>query len=155
MVTPSGARRLGRFELRRVLGKGAQADGLARLRRAARPRGGGQADRAGAGADPVAVNQWLQRGAQRSAACTHPNIVPVFEADEHRRPAATWCSSTSTGRRWPSTRAQRGAHAAARGRGADAGRARRAGGGAMPQGIVHRDLSRPNMLHRRATAAPA
>jgi serine/threonine protein kinase len=72
-------RRLGRFELLRELGRGAQASvwlahdprldrevALKLLTRRRRRRG-----------EPVAA-----RGARRQPA-DHPNIVPVFEADEH------------------------------------------------------------------------
>ncbi|WP_280150462.1 serine/threonine protein kinase [Piscinibacter sp. XHJ-5] len=74
--------RIGRFELRRVLGKGAQATvwlGFdTRLEREVavklmRPAGG---------ADAATVNHWLQE-ARSVSRLTHPHIVPVFEADTH------------------------------------------------------------------------
>ncbi len=73
-------RRLGRFELLRELGRGAQA----RVWLAHDPR----LDREVAlklldpGADADAVSQWLHE-ARAVSRLTHPNIVPVFEADEH------------------------------------------------------------------------
>jgi serine/threonine protein kinase len=75
---------LGRFELKRVLGEGAQAVvwlGFdARLEREVAVK----LMRADAAADPVAVNQWLQE-ARSVSRLTHPNIVPVFEADVHEQ----------------------------------------------------------------------
>ena len=75
---------LGRFELLRLLGKGAQA----KVWLAHDPR----LDREVAlklldpGADAVAVSQWLHE-ARAVSRLTHPNIVPVFEADEqHNQP---------------------------------------------------------------------
>lgn len=73
---------LGRFELRRLLGKGAQATvWLAhdpRLEREVavklmRP-----------GADTESVGHWLQE-ARSVSRLTHPHIVPVFEADVHEQ----------------------------------------------------------------------
>lgn len=76
--------RLGRFELRRVLGEGAQATvwlGFdARLEREVAVK----LMREHAAADPLAVNQWLQE-ARSVSRLTHPNIVPVFEADVHQQ----------------------------------------------------------------------
>ena len=75
---------LGRFELKRVLGEGAQATvwlGFdARLEREVAVK----LMRAEAAADPFAVNQWLQE-ARSVSRLTHPNIVPVFEADVHQQ----------------------------------------------------------------------
>lgn len=71
---------LGRFELRRILGQGAQSvvwqafdprlerDVAIKLMKVAR------------GSDATAVAQWLQE-ARSVSRLTHPNIVPVFEAD--------------------------------------------------------------------------
>ena len=73
-------RRLGRFELLRELGRGAQAQ----VWLAHDPR----LDREVAlklldpNADADAVSQWLHE-ARAVSRLTHPNIVPVFEADEH------------------------------------------------------------------------
>jgi serine/threonine protein kinase len=79
VVSPSGARRLGRFELRRVLGKGAQATVWlgydARLDREVAVK------LLNRDADTVAVNQWLHE-ARAVSRLAHPHIVPVFEADE-------------------------------------------------------------------------
>src|SRR5688500_17531550 len=75
---------LGRFELRRVLGKGAQATVWLgfdpRLEREVAVK----LMRPAAGADAVAVNQWL-REARSVSRLTHPHIVPVFEADMHEQ----------------------------------------------------------------------
>ncbi len=76
--------KLGRFELKRVLGEGAQATvwlGFdARLEREVAVK----LMREQAAADPLAVNQWLQE-ARSVSRLTHPNIVPVFEADVHQQ----------------------------------------------------------------------
>jgi serine/threonine protein kinase len=72
--------KVGRFELQRVLGEGAQATvwlGFdARLEREVAVK----LMRPDLAADPVAVSQWL-REARSVSRLTHPNIVPVFEAD--------------------------------------------------------------------------
>ena len=74
-------RQLGRFELLRELGRGAQAT----VWLAHDPR----LDREVAlklldpGADAQAVSQWLDE-ARAVSRLNHPNIVPVFEADEHQ-----------------------------------------------------------------------
>lgn len=79
---------LGRFELTRVLGEGAQAIvWLAfdpRLEREVAVKLL-RADTA-AVADPTAVNQWLQE-ARSVSRLTHPHIVPVFEADVFQQQA--------------------------------------------------------------------
>ncbi|NDP40131.1 MAG: HDOD domain-containing protein [Rhodoferax sp.] len=71
---------LGRFELRRILGHGAQSMvWLAfdpRLEREVAIK----LMKIGAGSDASAVAQWLQE-ARSVSRLTHPNIVPVFEAD--------------------------------------------------------------------------
>ncbi|MEO8057123.1 MAG: HDOD domain-containing protein, partial [Burkholderiales bacterium] len=76
--------KLGRFELQRVLGEGAQATvwlGFdARLEREVAVK----LMRSDAAADPAAVNQWLQE-ARSVSRLTHPHIVPVFEADLHQQ----------------------------------------------------------------------
>jgi serine/threonine protein kinase len=73
--------RLGRFELRRVLGKGAQATvWLAfdpRLEREVAVK------LLRVEADSAAVNQWLHE-ARAVSRMTHPHIVPLFEADEQQ-----------------------------------------------------------------------
>ena len=73
---------IGRFELKRELGQGAQATvwlGFdARLEREVAVK----LMHADTAADPAAVRQWLQE-ARSVSRLTHPNIVPVFEADLH------------------------------------------------------------------------
>ncbi len=76
--------RVGRFELKRVLGRGAQATVWlawdSRLdREVAVKLMPAQAD-----SDDLTMNQWLQE-ARSVSRLTHPNIVPVFEADVHER----------------------------------------------------------------------
>ena len=77
---PASERRLGRFQLLRELGRGAQA----RVWLAHDPR----LDREVAlkllnpDADAQALSEWLNE-ARAVSRLTHPNIVPVFEADEH------------------------------------------------------------------------
>ena len=79
-----GLARLGRFELKRELGRGAQATvwlGFdARLERDVAVK----LMHADTAADPVAVGHWLQE-ARSVSRLTHPNIVPVFEADLHQQ----------------------------------------------------------------------
>ncbi len=74
--------KLGRFELRRVLGEGAQAVvwlGFdARLEREVAVK----LMRPEAAADAQLMNRWLQE-ARSVSRLAHPNIVPVFEADVH------------------------------------------------------------------------
>lgn len=83
-VSPERTRHLGRFELRRVLGKGAQATVWLgfdpRLEREVAVK----LMRPSAGADAAAMNQWLQE-ARSVSRLTHPHIVPVFEADMHEQ----------------------------------------------------------------------
>jgi serine/threonine protein kinase len=71
---------LGRFELRRILGRGAQSVvWLAfdpRLEREVAIK----LMKVGQGSDASAIAQWLQE-ARSVSRLTHPNIVPVFEAD--------------------------------------------------------------------------
>jgi len=73
---------VGRFELRRELGKGAQATvWLAfdpRLEREVAVK------LMHAGANALAVDQWLQE-ARHVSRLNHPHIVPVFEADVHQQ----------------------------------------------------------------------
>jgi len=79
-VIPATPPELGRFRLLRTLGEGAQAT----VWLAHDPR----LDREVAvkvlhpGADPLAVDEWLHE-ARAVSRLTHPNIVPVFEADLH------------------------------------------------------------------------
>ena len=71
---------VGRFELRRMLGRGAQATvWLAwdpRLEREVAVK------LLGSAGDSAAVGDWLHE-ARNVSRLTHPNIVPVFEADVH------------------------------------------------------------------------
>lgn len=71
----------GRFELRRVLGEGAQAVVWLGFDEHLEREVAVKLMRPGA-ADPFAVQQWLQE-ARSVSRLTHPNIVPVFEADLH------------------------------------------------------------------------
>jgi len=76
---PAATRRLGRFELRRVLGRGAQATvWLAHDPRLDRDVAVKLLD---ADADGAVVTGWLHE-ARAVSRLTHPNIVPVFEADD-------------------------------------------------------------------------
>ena len=78
-ATSTAGRRVGRFELQRLLGRGAQAS----VWLAHDPRL--QRDVAlklmAAGADAGAVSEWMQE-AHAVSRLKHPNIVPVFEADD-------------------------------------------------------------------------
>ena len=78
----SGPPVIGRFELKRELGQGAQATVWlafdARLEREVAVK----LMHADAATDSAAVHQWLQE-ARSVSRLTHPNIVPVFEADMH------------------------------------------------------------------------
>jgi serine/threonine protein kinase len=78
-AVPPGGGRAGRFELRRVLGRGAQATVWLgfdpRLQREVAVK------LINPGADAVAVAQWLDE-ARAVSRLAHPNIVPVFEADQ-------------------------------------------------------------------------
>jgi serine/threonine protein kinase len=72
--------RLGRFQLLRELGRGAQARvWLAHDPRLEREVALKLLDPA---ADAISVSEWLHE-ARAVSRLTHPNIVPVFEADEH------------------------------------------------------------------------
>ncbi|MDT8991743.1 HDOD domain-containing protein [Curvibacter sp. APW13] len=77
---------LGRFELRKRLGQGAQSTVYLgfdpRLEREVAIK----VMRLGSGSDEHAVSQWLQE-ARSAGRVTHPNIVPVYEADiQDRQP---------------------------------------------------------------------
>lgn len=80
VLNAAPTQRLGRFELRRVLGKGAQASVWLgfdpRLEREVAVK----VISAGADVDPQDITHWLQE-ARSVSRLTHPNIVPVFEAD--------------------------------------------------------------------------
>ena len=73
---------LGRFELKRVLGEGAQASVWLGFDKRLEREVAVKLMRSEAAADPVAVGEWL-REARSVSRLTHPNIVPVFEADLH------------------------------------------------------------------------
>lgn len=73
---------LGRFELKRVLGEGAQASVWLGFDKRLEREVAVKLMRSEAAADPVAVGEWL-REARSVSRLTHPNIVPVFEADMH------------------------------------------------------------------------
>ncbi|MDO8248091.1 MAG: HDOD domain-containing protein [Rhodoferax sp.] len=80
LSAPQEPAMLGRFELRRILGRGAQSVvWLAfdpRLEREVAIK----LMKVGHGSDASAIAQWLQE-ARSVSRLTHPNIVPVFEAD--------------------------------------------------------------------------
>ena len=79
-LAPSQGRRVGRFVLREELGRGAQATvWLAHDERLEREVALKLLSR---DADTLAVTQWLHE-ARAVSRLSHPNIVPVFEADEH------------------------------------------------------------------------
>jgi serine/threonine protein kinase len=77
---------LGRFELKRVLGEGAQATVWLGFDKRLEREVAVKLMRADDAADSTAVNVWLQE-ARSVSRLTHPNIVPVFEADVHERQA--------------------------------------------------------------------
>lgn len=83
-ATAPAQRRVGRFELQRLLGRGAQASvWLAhdpRLQREVAVK------LMTPGADSAAVSEWMHE-AHAVSRLTHPNIVPVFEADDDGRGA--------------------------------------------------------------------
>ena len=73
---------LGRFELKRVLGQGAQANVWLGFDKRLEREVAVKLMHPDAAVDPAAVGQWL-REARSSSRLTHPHIVPVFEADMH------------------------------------------------------------------------
>ncbi len=77
---------LGRFELRRILGQGAQSTVWLAFDPRMEREVAIKVMRLGDGSDEQAVAQWLQE-ARSVGKVTHPNIVPVFEADiQDRQP---------------------------------------------------------------------
>jgi len=77
---------LGRFELRKVLGQGAQSTVWLAFDPRMEREVAIKVMRIGDGSDDQAVAQWLQE-ARSVSRVAHPNIVPVFEADiQDRQP---------------------------------------------------------------------
>ena len=76
----TSARAFGRFELRSVLGEGAQATVWLGFDQRLEREVAVKLMHSDASVDPVAVGEWL-REARSVSRLTHPNIVPVFEAD--------------------------------------------------------------------------
>ena len=76
----TSARTFGRFELRSVLGEGAQATVWLGFDQRLEREVAVKLMHSDASVDPVAVGEWL-REARSVSRLTHPNIVPVFEAD--------------------------------------------------------------------------
>ena len=83
-LAPSEPAMLGRFELQRILGQGAQSVVWLgfdpRLEREVAIK----LMKMGQGAELSAIPQWLHE-ARSVSRLTHPNIVPVFEADVHEQ----------------------------------------------------------------------
>src|SRR3990167_9779285 len=73
---------LGRFELRRVLGQGGQSTVWLAFDPRMEREVAIKVMRPGANSDAQSVAQWLQE-ARNASRVTHPNIVPVYEADVH------------------------------------------------------------------------
>jgi serine/threonine protein kinase len=139
----SGPALLGRFELRKILGKGAQSVvWLAfdpRLEREVAIK----LMNVGQGANATAIAQWLQE-ARSVSRLNHPNIVPVFEADvQDQQPYLVF--EYVAGQTLAALIAQRGAlpPAEAVGLMIDVLEALDAAHGG---GVVHRDLKPSNVL---------
>ena len=134
-------RRLGRFELRRVLGRGAQATvWLAhdpRLEREVALK------LLNADAGASAVNEWLHE-ARSVSRLNHPNVVPVFEADQQSGQAYLVFEYVE-GSTLAATLRQRGALPAREAVTLMLG-VLDALAAAHAQGIVHRDLKPSNIL---------
>ncbi len=77
---PKAGRAFGRFELRRKLGEGGQAVVWLGFDQRLQREVAVKLMRSESGADPLAVGEWL-REARSVSRLTHPNIVPIFEAD--------------------------------------------------------------------------
>ena len=73
---------VGRFELQRVLGEGAQASVWLGFDKRLEREVAVKLMHPDASADPVAVGEWL-REARSVSRLHHPHVVPVFEADLH------------------------------------------------------------------------
>lgn len=82
-VTPKPVT-LGRFELRKKLGQGAQSIVWLAFDPRMEREVAIKVMRPNAGSDDAAVGQWLQE-ARNVGRVKHPNIVPVYEADIHDR----------------------------------------------------------------------
>ena len=82
------SKRLGRAPIHRLAG----------VRSAHGARSRHQVMRPGDGSDDKAIAQWLQE-ARSVGRVSHPNIVPVYEADI-RTASPSWCSSTCLAVRW-------------------------------------------------------
>ena len=91
-------RPFGRFELRRVLGEGAQATVWLGFDQRLEREVAIKQMHSHASVNPAAVGEWL-REARSVSRLTHPNIVPVFEADVLEQASRTSSSSTCPGRR--------------------------------------------------------
>jgi serine/threonine protein kinase len=77
---PNHAGTIGRFELRKALGHGAQSTVWLAFDPRVEREAALKVMRVSDGSDEQAVAQWLQE-ARRAGRVTHPNIVPLFEAD--------------------------------------------------------------------------
>ncbi len=134
-------RRLGRFELRRELGRGAQASvWLAHDPRLEREVAVKLLD---ARADAQALHQWLHE-ARAVSRLSHPNVVPVFEADQHAgQPYLVF--EYVAGPTLAEALRQRGAYPAREAVALVLG-VLDALAAAHAQGIVHRDLKPSNVL---------
>ena len=82
LVASPALQTLGRFELRRLLGKGAQASVWLGFDTHLEREVAVKIIRPSGGVDVGDASQWLQE-ARSVSRLTHPNIVPVFEADVH------------------------------------------------------------------------
>jgi serine/threonine protein kinase len=76
----AGGRQIGRYELRRELGRGAQA--VVWLAHDPRLQRDIALKLLSADADAATRAEWLNE-ARACSTLKHPNVVPVFEADEH------------------------------------------------------------------------
>src|ERR1035437_9015465 len=75
---------LGRFELQRILGQGAQSVVWLGFDPRLERQVAIKLPRCAPGLDAASLNQWL-REARSVGRVTHPNIVPLFEADVHEQ----------------------------------------------------------------------
>ncbi len=98
---PEAHASFGRFALKRVLGEGAQAVVWLAFDQRLEREVALKLMRAPAGADPVAVGEWL-REARSVSRLNHPHIVQVYDADLHRQQPYLVFEYVA-GRRWPRT----------------------------------------------------